>query len=202
MRAFPLALAVAAALSATPALAQTDAAGNAPPGTPAAPDGSRAFGIEPYVGVMGGYENFDSDNRGRITTNCNGRSGCPDGGFVEGVAGVNVPLGPIFVGAEGNVAKGFSGIDWEYGGYGRIGVRAGDSGIIYGKVGYQWIRTNESSNGHRRDDDIAYGLGVEVGPKSIGLGGITGNAGARLRLEINTFNFENIRPSAGVVFHF
>ncbi|MDB5685017.1 MAG: hypothetical protein JWM38_145 [Sphingomonas bacterium] len=163
-----------------------------------APDGSPAFGIEPYVGVMAGYHDFDSDNQGRLTTNCNGASGCPDGAVLEGVVGVNVPLGPVFAGVEGNVAKGFSGIDWEYGVYGRAGVRAGDSGLIYGKVGYQWVDTDDKGRAH----NWAYGLGVEVGPKDIGLGGLTGPAGPRLRFEVSTFDFHSLRPTAGVVFAF
>lgn len=183
--ALPIAMGISLAV-ATPAMAQE------------APDGTPAFGIEPYVGIMGGYQDFDSDEEGPLTTGCNPAAGCPDGGFVEGVAGVNIPLGPVFVGAEGNVAKGFKGLDWEYGAYGRLGVRAGDSGMIYGKVGYQWIETDD----HGDDDGLAYGLGVEVGPDDIGLGGITGNAGVRLRLELTTFDMQNIRPSAGVVFHF
>lgn len=184
--------AVAATMFATPALAQ-DAT---------APDGTPAFGIEPYIGIMGGYHDFDSDNRGVLTRNCNGASGCADGGFVEAVAGVNLPLGPVFVGAEGNIAKGFKGLDYEYGVYGRAGFRAGDTGQIYGKVGYQWVQTDDKSNGNRDDDGIAYGLGAEVGPKDIGLGGLTGNSGVRLRLEVSTFDFQSLRPSAGVVFHF
>lgn len=164
-----------------------------------APDGTPAFGIEPYIGVTGGYHDFDSDQRGPLSTNCNGGSGCVDGGFVEGVVGVNIPLGPVFVGAEGNLAKGFKGLDWEYGAYGRFGARAGDSGLIYGKVGYQWVDPDGPGN---KDDDWAYGLGVEVGPKDIGLGGLTGNSGVRLRLEVNTYDFQSIRPTAGVVFHF
>lgn len=171
---------------------------DAAPGEPAAPDGSPAFGFEPYIGIMGGYHDFDSDNDGRLTTNCNPSSGCPDGGFVEGVVGANIPLGPIFIGAEGNIAKGFRGIELEYGVYGRAGARIGDSGLIYGKAGRQWVETKDKGD----DDNWAYGLGVEVGPKDIGLGGITGNSGARLRLEVSTYDLKSIRPSVGVVFHF
>jgi opacity protein-like surface antigen len=163
-----------------------------------APDGTPAFGIEPYVGIQGGYHDFDSDNDGPLTTNCNPRSGCPDGGIVEGFVGVNVPLGPVFVGAEGNVAKGFKGIDWEYGVYGRAGFRAGDSGLIYGKAGYQWVDTREKG----KNDNWSYGMGVEVGPKDIGLGGLTGNSGIRLRLEATTYDLKSIRPVGGVVLHF
>lgn len=158
-----------------------------------APDGTPAFGIEPYIGVMGGYHDFDSDFRGPLATGNN------KGAFVEGVAGVNIPLGPVFAGVEGNVAKGFSDLDWEYGVYGRVGARAGDSGLIYGKVGYQWVNLDGPGG---KDDDWAYGVGVEVGPSDIGLGGITGNSGVRLRLEANTYDFQSIRPSAGLVFHF
>jgi len=197
MRYLPL-LAAAAALFASPAFAQS--ADPAPAGT--APDGTPQRVIEPYFGILGGYDDFSSNNRSAVTRNCNGRSGCPDGGFVEGVAGVNLPIGPVFIGAEGNIAKGFSGIDYEYGGYGRFGLRAGGTGLIYGKVGYQWVRTDERSNGKRRTDNIAYGLGVEVGPKEIGLGGLPVSSGARLRLEVSTVNFEDLRPSAGIIFHF
>jgi len=163
-----------------------------------APDGSKAFGIEPYVGIQGGYHDFDSDNQGRLTTNCNGGSGCPDGAVLEGVAGINVPLGPVFVGVEGNVAKGFSGIDWEYGGYARAGVRAGVSGMIYGKVGYQWVNSDDKGNAH----NWSWGAGVELGPKDIGLSGISLPAGVRFRAEITTFDQHSIRPMGGLVFHF
>ena len=162
------------------------------------PDGSKAFGIEPYFAVLGGYHEFDSDEKGKLTTGCTTPSGCPDGGLVEGIVGVNIPLGAFFVGAEGNVAKGFNGIRSEYGGYGRFGLRAGESGLIYGKVGYQRVNTRERG----ADSDMAYGGGVEVGPKMIGLGGLTRSEGIRLRLDFSTFNLRSIRPAAGVVVHF
>jgi len=45
--------------------------------------------------------------------------------------------------------------------------------------------------------------GVEVGPKDIGLGGLTGNSGVRLRMEINTFGAaKSFRPMAGLIAHF
>jgi outer membrane immunogenic protein len=170
--------------------------------TETAPDGSPAFGFEPYFGVLGGYERFDEQSNAGIPAPADGRGF--DGGLVQGVAGFNVPLGPVFVGAEGNVAKGFKGdIDWEYGAAGRFGLRAGDSGMIYGKVGYQWVNFDALGNGSRDYHAMTYGAGVEVGPKDIGLGGITGNSGARLRLEINTFNnAKSFRPMAGVIAHF
>ncbi|WP_010543659.1 hypothetical protein [Sphingomonas elodea] len=170
--------------------------------TPRSPDGSKAFGIEPYVGVLGGWERFDRQSNAGIPIPPRGYR--LDGALVQGVAGVNVPLGPVFVGAEGNVAKGVSGdIDWEYGAAGRFGLRAGDSGLIYGKVGYQWINFDKMANTNRDYHAMTYGLGVEVGPKDIGLGGITGRSGLRLRFEMNTFNnAKSFRPMAGVIAHF
>lgn len=170
--------------------------------TPRSPDGSKAFGIEPYVGVLGGWERFDRQSNAGIPIPPNGYR--LDGALVQGVAGVNVPLGPVFVGAEGNVAKGVSGdIDWEYGAAGRFGFRAGDSGLIYGKVGYQWVNFDKVANTRRDYNAVTYGIGVEVGPKDIGLGGITGRSGLRLRLEMNTFNdAKSFRPMAGVIAHF
>ncbi|MDO6416405.1 opacity protein [Sphingomonas sp. BIUV-7] len=160
-----------------------------------APDGSKAFGIEPYVGVLGGYHSFDRDSEfgsapGRVKMN---------GALISGIAGVNVPLGAFFVGAEGNATKGFSDIDWEYGAKGRAGFRAGQSGLLYVSAGYQWVN---GRHGFSDQKDWVYGGGIEVGPKDIGLGGISLPAGARLRLQIDTYDFDSIRPMAGVVFHF
>lgn len=177
---------------ATPAVAQ--------PAT--APDGSRAFGIEPYVGVMGGYEWFDNEpSEAGIPQPARGQN--LKGTLVQGVAGVNIPLGAFFVGAEGNVAKGVEGdIDWQYGAAGRFGIRAGESGMFYGKVGYQWINLNSGPDSPDYDG-MSYGIGVEVGPREIGLGGITGESGVRLRLEANTSgDFNSFRPTVGLIAHF
>lgn len=164
---------------------------------PKAPDGSKAFGIEPYVGVLGGYETFD--HRSEFGTSPN--HGTMNGALISGVAGVNVPLGPVFVGVEGNGTKGFNDINWEYGVKGRVGARAGDSGLIYVAAGYEWINPH-SNRGFSDHSSWVYGLGVEVGPKDIGLKGATGNAGPRLRLQMDTYDFHSLRPMAGVIFHF
>src|SRR3546814_17076622 len=76
-----------------------------------APDGTEAFGIEPYVGVLGGYHSFDSDSElGPVP----GRSRF-DGAVISGIAGVNVRLGTVVIGAEGNDVQGCGAIDWEDG---------------------------------------------------------------------------------------
>ncbi len=191
------AVAASAAFVATPSLAQDMASDTGTTAT--APDGTRAFGIEPYFGVRGGWEEFSKDSV----------PGAPigdklNGSLVEGLVGVNVPLGPVFVGAEGNVAKGVSGdIDWQYGAAGRFGFRAGESGMIYGKVGYQWVNFDKRVDTNRDFHDVTYGVGFEVGPKEIGLGGITGNSGIRLRGEVSTFGWTNsFRPTLGIIAHF
>ena len=214
MRKFTLAATALAVFAAAPAFAQ-DANPAPTDATPRAPDGSRAFGIEPYIGVTGGWESFDNQPNHGIPQALNANGTLRNnyrlaGALVQGVAGINVPLGPVFVGAEGNVAKGVSGnIDWEYGAAGRFGVRAGDSGMFYGKVGYQWVdfdHFSTFSTGNRNDknyDGITYGIGTEFGPKDIGLQGITGNAGFRIRAEVNTFgDFHSLRPMMGVITHF
>ena len=168
-----------------------------------APDGTKAFGIDPYVAVMGGWEQFDSEsNPAGIPQGF--RNNELNGSLVQGVVGVNVPLGPVFVGAEGNVAKGVSGdIDWEYGAAGRFGFRAGESGLFYGKVGYQWVNFARFGDNSPDYDDVTYGIGAEFGPKDIGLGGLTGNAGFRIRTEVSTFGAaHSFRPMAGIVTHF
>lgn len=200
MRSLFTAAAFAAIALAHPASAQdtTDV------GTTAeAPDGSPAFGIEPYVAVRGGWEQFDSEPNRADIPGVN-RNNELNGSLVEGLVGFNVPLGPVFVGAEGNVAKGLSGdIDWQYGAAGRFGVRAGDSGLIYGRVGYQWVNFEKRVPTNRDFNDVTYGAGFEVGPKDIGLGGITGNSGFRLRGEVSTFgDFHSFRPTLGIVTHF
>ena len=224
MRTLKLAAAAAGVLFAAPVFAQdmapaapADTAMAAPADTaPQAPDGTRAFGIEPYVGVMGGWEQFDNEPNHGIPQAINSNGTLRNnyrlaGALVQGVVGFNVPLGPVFVGAEGNVIKGIDGnIDWEYGAAGRFGFRAGDSGLFYGKVGYQWVnfdhfsaRSTNGGNTGRDYSAITYGIGAEVGPQSIGLKGITGNAGFRIRAEVNTFgDFHSFRPMLGVITHF
>jgi opacity protein-like surface antigen len=163
---------------------------------PTAPDGSKAFGIVPYFGILGGYDSFDR-NDGIVGPNGSRFAGAQ----IEGLVGVNLPLGPVFIGIEGHGAKGFADIDWEYGARARGGFRIGDSGLIYGSAGYTWIEAR-NNRGFADRKGWVYGLGVEVGPENIGLGGITGRAGPRLRLSVESYDLKSIRPMAGIIFHF
>ena len=168
-----------------------------------APDGSDAFGFEPYAAVMGGYASYDNDMTSSGIPNRVG-GGRRKGALVEGIVGANIPLGAFFIGAEGNVAKGVDGnIDWQYGVAGRVGLRAGESGLVYAKAGYEWVNfTDDAVTGGQDYGDEVYGIGVEAGPREIGLGGLTGESGVRIRLEMTTRDFKTLRPMAGVVFHF
>lgn len=191
-----LLLSVAAVAALLPVAAQAQDTTTTTVGTETtAIDGTRAFGIEPYVGVFGGYHDFDRGTDGPLQA---GNSA--NGALVGGYGGVNIPLGAFVVGAEGSIAKGFNDIDYEYGVTGHAGVRIGDSGMFFGRAGYHWVN---AKNGFANDKNEIYGFGVEVGPKDIGLGGLTGNSGVRLRLAIDTYDdFQSIRPTVGATFHF
>ncbi len=201
--------AAAAAFVAAPAFAQDmsttsqDTTTTEPAPAVTAPDGTSGIGFEPYVAIMGGWAQFDSE-RTDAGIPLVPRNDKLNGALVEGIVGFNVPLGPVFVGAEGSVSKGVSGdIDWDYGAAGRFGVRAGDSGLIYGKVGYRWVNFDRFGNDSRDYHEMTYGAGFEVGPKDIGLGGITGNSGVRLRGEVSTFgSAHSFRPMLGLTTHF
>lgn len=182
-------LLAAAALLAVPTIASAQGA---------TADGSPAFGFEPYFAVGGGYHDFDSSLKGQPNSlSYNGGRGW----VIDGALGANIPLGGFFVGGEGNVSKGFDDIRLEYGATGNFGVRVGDSGMIFGRAGYRWIE-GKRSRGFGDEHGTIAGIGVEVGPKNIGLGGITGNSGVRLRFIADTYKFRSIRPSAALVFHF
>lgn len=197
-------------IAAAPAMAQTTTqmpmeGTNRAPGTMeqttqndgyTSPDGSKPFGIEPYFGIVGGYNSFD-----RVTDNTGFQRPRYNGWLVGGVVGINIPLGPLFVGVEGHGARGFGDIRWEYGVRGRGGFRAGDSGMIYASAGYTWSDAlNRRGNPDRQD--WMWGMGAEFGPRDIGLGGVTSRSGPRFRVSVETADFESLRPMAGVIFHF
>lgn len=179
-----LAVALVALLAPAAAWAQTSA-----------PDGTALPRIEPYVGVLGGYHGFDrSSEFGTVPTR-----GRMNGALLSGIAGINVPLGAAFVGAEGNATKGFNDIDWEYGVQGRAGFRAGEGGLIYASAGYQWVNGKRGFADH---SDWMYGFGVELGPSTFGMGNLMRTGGVRLRLQADTYDFDSVRPMAGLIFHF
>ena len=154
--------------------------------------------IEPYVCVMGGVHNFDSET---------GKEGIPPVGYkgrmVEGVAGVNYNVaGPLVVGVKGSASKGVSGdIDWEYGAAGRVGVKAGKDSLIFGKVGYKWVNFDALGPDSPDFHGTTYGAGVEL--SAADMGGSAASSNIRFRVQADTLgNFRSIRPMAGVVAKF
>ena len=180
-------------------LAATAAAFSATALIPAVASAQEADGprtIEPYVGVMGGFHDFDNEQY----------KGSPPSGYrgwlVEGVAGVNYNVGPVVLGAEGSVAKGVDqDIDWEYGAAGRVGLRAGKDSMFFAKVGYQWTNFEVLGPDSRDYDGITYGGGVELSAADMGMSANRSNF--RLRAQVDTRgDFHSVRPMVGVVTKF
>lgn len=183
-----LLLAAMAAASLTPLVAHAQDADSKP--------GSR---IEPYVAVMGGYNDFDDPARERLPS---GIPGDYSGTMVEGLAGVNVNLGRFVVGGEGSAAKGVDGdIDWEYGAAGRVGYKVGKDSMFFGKVGYAWTNFDALGTNSRDYGGWTYGGGVELSAADMGMSADRSNL--RLRAQVDTRgNFHSIRPMAGIVFKY
>jgi hypothetical protein len=150
--------------------------------------------IDAYFGVLGGGDGFT--NRSDFGTV--GNRGAMNGSLVEAVGGVNIPLGgAFFVGGEGNVAKGIKDIDWEYGARGRVGLMTGSTGMIFLTAGHEWVNGRRGFANH---DNWTYGGGVEVSPAGLSSG--FGPRSPRLRIQVETYDFQSIRPMAGIIFGF
>lgn len=183
MKAIPLALVAALAAGvAAPAMAQ------------------EAAGLQPYVGVLGGLHDFDNKQP------ADGPNSGYRGWVAEGVAGLNYDAGPVVVGVEGSLAKGFDkDIDWEYGAAGRVGLKAGKDSMFFAKVGYQWTQFNDkavpAADTDRHYHGVTYGGGVEVSLADLGSQADSSNL--RFRAQVDTRgNFNSFRPMVGLVAKF
>tara|TARA_R110000782_G_scaffold182437_1_gene272610 strand:+ start:14960 stop:15517 length:558 start_codon:yes stop_codon:yes gene_type:complete len=152
--------------------------------------------IEPYVAVMGGYNDFDDPQTENLP---DGIPGDYSGTMVEGIAGVNYNVGRLVLGVEGNVAKGIEGdIDWEYGAAGRAGVKLGKDSMFFGKVGYEWTNFAALGPDSKDYDGMTYGMGVELSAADMGMSANRSNL--RFRGQVDTRgNFHSLRPMAGIV---
>src|SRR3546814_9831463 len=72
-------------------------------------------------------------------------------------------------------------IDWEYGAAGRFGVRAGDTGLFYGKVGYRWVNFDALGPNSGDYGEMVYGVGTEFAPAGKKMNDV------RVRLEVDTY---------------
>jgi len=154
--------------------------------------------LEPYAGVLGGYHTL---NVGSEYTRPGAQlRGDVHGALIEGVAGVNVPLGSLFfVGVEGDVSRGFDQIRWEYGVRGRVGVRTATGGLLFLTGGTHFV---DPKGLYQRHNGTVFGGGVELGAADLGLSNFGGEKGPRLRLQFESYDLDSLRPMAGVVFHF
>src|SRR3546814_20713169 len=87
-------------------------------------------------------------------------------------------------------------IDWEYGAAGRFGVRAGDTGLFYGKVGYRWVNFDALGPNSGDYGAMVYGVGTEFAPAGKKMTDV------RVRLEVDTYgDTHSFRPIARLLAH-
>lgn len=166
------ALALAAGLSAAPAMAQ----GSAP--------------AQVFVGAQVGIHDLGISGAAQ------------DQGTIYGVfAGVDVPVSNrIFIGAEANYNYGSRAIDREYGVAARIGTEVSPGTKLFARAGYQEVDFDlrrvlgaaPLPGSDDTDGDYMLGLGADVG-----IGRQTG-----LRIAIDTISFDTTRVTAGVSYRF
>lgn len=173
------AVAAAALVTATPALAQD---GGAPRATV-------------YGGVSAGYEDLEVD--------VPGDSGGP---IFGGIVGVDFPTsGNVVLGVEGNFHLGTNAIDSDYGVAGRVGYRFPSGGVAYVRGGYQWVNVDVGKLAGVGDiDDDSIGVSDTVDDYLVGVGGEfpLSNSRLRLRVGIDTISFDTVRPTVALVASF
>lgn len=147
----------------------------------AVPAAAQSNPARPYVGIVAGHHDYDRDG--------------PGGTIFGGLAGVDYDLGntPLFIGAEGTVAKGTGDIDWEYGAVGTFGTRArlGGPWKLFVRAG--WHRVDFDRFGH--DDSLLLGVGADYAP-------IRSRPGLALRFNADTMDFNSTRLTGGIVLRF
>lgn len=144
---------------------------------------------EVYVGAQGGYHDLGDNPFGK------------DGSPIYGVfAGVDVPVGPLVAGVEGNFNLGSGIIDSEYGATGKIGVRVGEAGQIFARGGYQWVDVNVRK---------AIGVGAPAGFDDTSGDYLVGvgaqykiGTNTALRVTVDTLGFDTTRVAGGLAFNF
>lgn len=138
-----------------------------------------------YVGLQGGYHDFEAG---------------VDGGVFGGFAGYNREVGNgIVLGVEGNYNIGTNDVDSEYGASVHIGTKIGGDNLLFVRGGYQEVNFDLSSIAggpvtgvDDTDGDYLVGVGADIGvtPKSA------------LRIAVDTIAFDSVRATAGVSYRF
>ena len=164
-----------------------------------------------YIGAQIGYHDIDTIGADDIDF--------PDIDDVDissfnygGYAGINfdLPANNLVVGAEGNFLLGSNDFDSEYGLTGHLGMTLGPS-MLFVRGGYQWVNldleeivedtlnidlTDEQSDFIDDLDDTEGGYLLGAGLQ-IGLGDSLSVRGV-----VDTIEFDSVRVTGGVAFHF
>ncbi len=168
------ALAVSAALFASPAMAQDEAPS-----------------VQPYVGLQAGVHDIGSN----VAADDNG---VIYGGYI----GVDVPVsGAVFLGAEANYNLGTSAIDREYGIVAKIGTEISPGTKLFVRGGYQEVDFDLAK--FSGISPIPAGLDDTEGDYLVGVGGDFGvGENIAIRAAVDTIAFDSVRATAGLTFKF
>lgn len=161
----------AAAVAATPAMAQSEA--------------------DFYIGGQAGYHDLGDNPLG----------GDDDGAIVGVYGGVDVPVGErLILGVEGNWNRGSNAIDYEYGIAGKLGVRVGERAQVFARGGYQEV---DVDLGNVVNGPVPAGLDDTDGDYLVGAGAqYRLNENLSLRGVVDTIEFDTVRLTAGLAYHF
>lgn len=149
--------------------------------------------VDFYIGAQVGYHGIVSNPLGA------------DGGAIfGGYAGVDFG-DRIIVGIEANLGAGTGLIEREYGVAAKLGVRAGETGQIFVRAGYQQIDFNVDG---LIDTEALFGfplpdIDISAGDYLVGIGGqfmVADNIS--VRGVVDTIAFDTVRGTVGVAFHF
>ncbi|MGY6551782.1 MAG: hypothetical protein ACXIT4_07785 [Erythrobacter sp.] len=121
--------------------------------------------------------------------------------IVGGFAAIDYKLGSnFFAGVEGNMHVGpGSGVNYEYGGSLRLGLRGQDGSKVYVRGGYQWVDINLSNIvGVQSDSDLLVGLQGHASDYLVGAGVELPAGKVILRGNVDTLGFDTVRGTLGV----
>lgn len=161
-------------------------------------------GAHPYIGVNIGLHDLGVDDEEAEDFDLD------TSGLIYGVhGGVDFDLGgSAVIGVEGNFNLGNGPIDSDYGIAGRIGYRAQGGTVVFARAGYQWINVdvegllNLEEDIDLEDEDLD-GLDDTIGGWLVGVGAdIAMGTNARVRVAVDTIEFDTLRPTLGVNFTF
>jgi outer membrane immunogenic protein len=137
----------------------------------------------------------------RELRNATGRAADDLAQTVGGFIAVDKTIGAskFFTGIEGNVNVGpGSGINYEYGGSLRLGIRGQDGSKVYVRGGYQWVDINLANILGVPDGAVPAGLQGHASDYLVGAGVELPAGSVILRGNLDTVGFDTVRGTLGV----